>query len=131
MPQRTAATIRTRSTSYCPEPARRQPVTLSSTKPHPCGNPRAQGPASARPERSALVPTGNLAAVSELAITLTKCDSGCRRLELSMDELTYTLRELCRRNRDGSHATQKDRERTLMLASRQLREAGFWQMRTI
>ncbi|MEJ1961586.1 MAG: phage integrase N-terminal domain-containing protein [Gammaproteobacteria bacterium] len=46
-----------------------------------------------------------------------------------MDELTYTLRALCRRNRDGSHATQADRQRTLMLASRQLREAGFWQMR--
>ena len=46
-----------------------------------------------------------------------------------MDELTYTLRELCRRNRDGSHATQADRQRILMLASRQLREAGFWQMR--
>jgi hypothetical protein len=46
-----------------------------------------------------------------------------------MDELTYTLRELCRRNRDGSRATQKDRERTMMLASRQLREAGFRQMR--
>lgn len=46
-----------------------------------------------------------------------------------MDELTYTLRALCSRNRDGSRATQKDRQRTLMLASRQLREAGFWQMR--
>ena len=46
-----------------------------------------------------------------------------------MDELTYTLGALCCRNRDGSHATQADRRRTLMLASRQLREAGFWQMR--
>jgi integrase len=46
-----------------------------------------------------------------------------------MDDLTHTLRELCRRNRDGSHATQADRQRILMLASRQLREAGFWQMR--
>ena len=26
-----------------------------------------------------------------------------------MDELTYTLRALCRRNRDGNHATQADR----------------------
>ena len=46
-----------------------------------------------------------------------------------MDDLTYTLRELCQRNRDGSHATQKDRQRMLTLASRQLREAGFRQMR--
>jgi integrase len=46
-----------------------------------------------------------------------------------MDDLTYTLRLLCQRNRDGSHATQADRERTLTLASRQLREAGFRQMR--
>ncbi len=37
-----------------------------------------------------------------------------------MDELTYMLRGLCRRNRDGSHATQADRQRTLTLASRQL-----------
>ena len=46
-----------------------------------------------------------------------------------MDELTYTLRGLCQRNRDGSHATQADRLRTLALASRQLRAAGFRQMR--
>ena len=45
-----------------------------------------------------------------------------------MDDLTYTLRRLCQRNRDGSHATQADRLRTLLLASRQLREAGFRQM---
>jgi site-specific recombinase XerC len=46
-----------------------------------------------------------------------------------MDDLTYTLRALCQRNRDGSHATQADRLRSLTLASRQLREAGFRQMR--
>lgn len=45
-----------------------------------------------------------------------------------MDDLTYSLRMLCRRNRDGSHATQADRLRTLTLASRQLRERGFRQM---
>jgi hypothetical protein len=44
-----------------------------------------------------------------------------------MDDLTYTLRLLCQRNRDGSHATQADRLRTLTLAGRQLREAGFLQ----
>ncbi len=47
-----------------------------------------------------------------------------------MDDLTYTLRQLCLRNRDGSHATQADRQRSLTLAARQLREAGFRQMRT-
>jgi len=46
-----------------------------------------------------------------------------------MDDLTYTLRALCQRNRDGSHATQADRLRTLALMSHQLREGGFRQMR--
>jgi hypothetical protein len=47
----------------------------------------------------------------------------------SMDDLTYTLRQLCQRNRDGSFATQADRQRSLALMARQLREAGFCQMR--
>jgi integrase len=46
-----------------------------------------------------------------------------------VDDLTYTLRALCKRNRDGSHATQADRMNILSLVSRQLREAGFRQMR--
>ena len=46
-----------------------------------------------------------------------------------MDDLTYTLRQLCQRNRDGSHNTQVDRMRSLSLAARQLREAGFRQMK--
>jgi len=46
-----------------------------------------------------------------------------------MDDLTYSLRQLCQRNRDGSHATQADRQGVLALASRQLREGGFRQMR--
>jgi integrase len=46
-----------------------------------------------------------------------------------MDDLTYTLRQLCLRNRDGSHATQADRQRSLALAARQLKESGFRQMR--
>lgn len=46
-----------------------------------------------------------------------------------MDDLTYTLRQLCQRNRDGSHTTQADRARSLALAARQLREAGFRQMK--
>ena len=46
-----------------------------------------------------------------------------------MDDLTYTLRQLCLRNRDGNHATQADRQRSLSLVARQLHEAGFRQMR--
>jgi len=46
-----------------------------------------------------------------------------------MDDLTYTLRQLCLRNRDGSYNTQADRMRSLSLAARQLREAGFRQMK--
>ena len=46
-----------------------------------------------------------------------------------MDDLTYTLRQLCQRNRDGSYTTQADRMRSLSLAARQLREAGFRQIR--
>lgn len=46
-----------------------------------------------------------------------------------MDDLTYTLRQPCLRNRDGSHATQADRQRSLSLVARQLREAGVRQMR--
>ncbi|WP_421705426.1 phage integrase N-terminal domain-containing protein [Alloalcanivorax xenomutans] len=46
-----------------------------------------------------------------------------------MDDLTYSLLQLCQRNRDGSHATQADRQRSLTLAARQLRESGFRQMR--
>lgn len=46
-----------------------------------------------------------------------------------MDDLTWTLKQLCRRNRDGSFGTQTDRQRSLALMARQLREAGFNQMR--
>ncbi|WP_234467246.1 phage integrase N-terminal domain-containing protein [Kosakonia sp. S42] len=46
-----------------------------------------------------------------------------------MDDLTYTLRQLCQRNRGGGHATQADRMRSLSLIARQLREAGFRQMK--
>lgn len=46
-----------------------------------------------------------------------------------MDDLTYSLRVLCLRNRDGSFTTQHDRLRVLTLISRQLREAGHREMR--
>jgi integrase len=48
---------------------------------------------------------------------------------MTMDDLTYTLKQLCWHNRDGSFATQADRLHTLTLAARQLREAGSRQMR--
>ncbi|MEW5680300.1 hypothetical protein ABMC30_13590 [Comamonas kerstersii] len=41
-----------------------------------------------------------------------------------MDDLIYTLRQLCLRNRDGSHATQADRQRSLSLDACQLREVA-------
>lgn len=46
-----------------------------------------------------------------------------------MDNLTYTLKQLCQRNRDGSRTMQADRMRSLALSARRLREAGFRQMK--
>ncbi len=42
-----------------------------------------------------------------------------------MKSLNYQLRLLCARNRDGSYATQADRERILSQAANQLHELGF------
>jgi hypothetical protein len=42
-----------------------------------------------------------------------------------MRDLNYQLKQLCRRNRDGSFATQRDRARVLDLVANQLQEAGF------
>ena len=42
-----------------------------------------------------------------------------------MRDLNYQLKQLCHRNRDGSFTTQRDRERVLDLAARQLQQAGF------
>ncbi len=46
-----------------------------------------------------------------------------------MQALNYELKQLCARNRDGSFATQADRERILTLIANQLREMGFVNMR--
>ncbi|GFE86887.1 phage integrase N-terminal domain-containing protein [Steroidobacter agaridevorans] len=46
-----------------------------------------------------------------------------------MNSLAYSLRQLCDRNRDGSHATQGDRQGCLQLMARQLKEAGFRQLK--
>jgi len=40
-------------------------------------------------------------------------------------DLNHQLKDLCRRNRDGSHATQRDRERVLTLIADQLHALGF------
>jgi integrase len=45
-----------------------------------------------------------------------------------MDDLTYELRQLCLKNRDGSHATQADRLRMLTSIARQLKDSGFINM---
>ncbi len=45
-----------------------------------------------------------------------------------MRDVNYQLKQLCRRNRDGSFATQRDRERVLDLVANQLRELGYRHM---
>ena len=42
-----------------------------------------------------------------------------------MRDLNHQLKQLCRRNRDGSYATQRDRERILSLIADQLHALGF------
>ena len=46
-----------------------------------------------------------------------------------MRDLNYELKQLCRRNRDGSYATQRDRQHILMLIANQLNEMGFRHLR--
>ena len=45
-----------------------------------------------------------------------------------MQTLNYELKQICARKRDGSFATQADRERILTLVANQLREMGFVNM---
>ena len=45
-----------------------------------------------------------------------------------MDKLTYELKELCKRNRDGSHGTQAQRIKQLRLFATQLKKAGYRHM---
>ena len=47
-----------------------------------------------------------------------------------MRELNYQLKQLCRRNRDGSYRTQSDRERQLTLIANQLHALGYRKMNT-
>ncbi len=48
-----------------------------------------------------------------------------------MRELNYQLKQLCRRNRDGSYKTQVDRERQLTLIANQLHGLGYRRMNTL
>lgn len=45
-----------------------------------------------------------------------------------MRDLNYQLKQMCQRNRDGSFATQRDRERVLGLVASQLQELGYRHM---
>ena len=45
-----------------------------------------------------------------------------------MRDLNYELKQMCRRSRDGSYATQRDRERVLDLVANQLQELGYRHM---
>ncbi len=45
-----------------------------------------------------------------------------------MRRLNYQLKQLCKNNRDGSYATQVQRERVLTLIANQLHDLGFRQM---
>lgn len=45
-----------------------------------------------------------------------------------MHDLNYQLKQLCERNRDGSFATQADRERILSLCANDLAQRGFYQL---
>ena len=45
-----------------------------------------------------------------------------------MRQLNYQLKQMCQRNRDGSFATQADRERTLALIANQLHQMGYRHM---
>ena len=46
-----------------------------------------------------------------------------------MRDLNYQLKQICRRNRDGSYTTQRDRERLLTQIADQLHELGYRHMR--
>ena len=45
-----------------------------------------------------------------------------------MDQLSYELKQLCKRNKDSGFTTQKDRQRQLNLISRTLNELGYKNM---
>ena len=85
-----------------------------------------------RPKRIAdKPPLAILAAVLEQIAgrdAIPQVPSHRRAKEVPMRDLNYALKQLCRRNRDGSYATQADREHILDLIADQLEEMGFRHM---
>jgi len=86
-----------------------------------------------RPKRNANTkpPLAILAAVLEHIANmdaLPRVPSHRSAKEAPMRDLNYALKQLCRRNRDGSYATQADREHILDLIADQLEELGFRHM---
>ena len=53
---------------------------------------------------------------------------GCNTESRRMRNLNFELKMMCRRNRDGIYATQRDRERVLDLVANQLHELGYRHM---
>jgi hypothetical protein len=86
-----------------------------------------------RPKRNANTkpPLAILAAVLEHIANmdaLPRVPSHRSAKEAPMRDLNYALKQLCRRNRDGSYATQADREHILDQIADQLEEMGFRHM---
>jgi integrase len=50
-------------------------------------------------------------------------------MEMNMKQLNFALKQICKRNKDGSYATQTNRERILTLIANQLYEFGFRNLR--
>lgn len=48
-----------------------------------------------------------------------------------MRDLNYSIKQVCQRNRDGSHATRSNRERILSQCATQVRELGFRDARSV
>jgi hypothetical protein len=48
-----------------------------------------------------------------------------RKEDFAMHDLNHRLKQLCQCNRDGSFATQADRERILSLCAHDLAQRGF------
>jgi len=80
----------------------------------------------ARPVRG--ISLADLAATLDLIAgmnALPRVPSIRRPEETAMRDLNYDFKQLCRHNRDGSYATQADREHILDLIADQLYEMGF------
>jgi hypothetical protein len=84
-----------------------------------------------RDKRSPLPPSvPTLAAALQIAgmDCLPRVRSHSHDKDAPMRDLNYALKQLCMRNRDGSFATQADRQHILNLVANQLHEMGFRHM---